>query len=258
MCIIRRGLVAISLAALWGCASTGELADQPVQLKPGQGIAAVVLDAPNRITQIKYLAKSAHGTSFEVPDTQGGPSLYLVPVQAGRYCLRHFRYWRTVFDAVQDLGCFTAVAGQITYAGTIVPSPTLSGAQTEQQFNPLEFEAMLHQQYPVIAGLYPVATAPAPPPGSHATPGSNLLSTWLEYARQPQVQKIYVQNNASWSVELVTLHLYDCSNVKPACGTSVLHTTLGPFARQELMTVAPAQAGEPYSFEYDFKYRDVD
>src|SRR5574337_519334 len=132
MRILGCGLIIISIAMLCGCASTSELANKPVQLQPGQGIAAIVLDAPNRITQIKYTAKGANGSGFEVPDTKGGPSLYLVPVQAGRYCLQHFRYWRTIFDSVQDLGCFTAVAGQITYAGTIVPSHYLSGAQTDQ------------------------------------------------------------------------------------------------------------------------------
>src|SRR5574337_777381 len=258
MRILGCGLIIISIAMLCGCASTSELANKPVQLQPGQGIAAIVLDAPNRITQIKYTAKGANGSGFEVPDTKGGPSLYLVPVQAGRYCLQHFRYWRTIFDSVQDLGCFTAVAGQITYAGTIVPSPYLSGAQTDQQFNPSEFEAMLHPQYPVIAGLYPVASAAAPPPNSNATPASNLLSTWVQNVPDQQAQTIYVQNNASWSVELVNLRLYNCTNIKPACVTTALHVTLGPFASKELMTVEPAQGGESYSFMYDFNYRNVD
>lgn len=252
------GLIIISIATLWGCAATGELADKPLQLQPGQGIAGIVLDAPNRITQIEYTAKDAKGAGFEVPDTKGGPSLYLVPVQAGRYCLQHFRYWRTIFDSVQDLGCFTAVAGQITYAGTIVPSPYLSGAQTDQQFNPSEFEAMLHQQYPVIAALYPVASASAPPPNSNATPASNLLSTWVQNVPNQQAQSIYVQNNASWTVELVSLRLYECSNIRPACGTTELRVTLGPFARKELMKVEPAHSEESYSFMYDFKYRTVD
>lgn len=255
---IRYCLLVILMAALLGCASTGELANKPVQLQPGEGIAAIVLDAPNRITQIKYEAKDANGGGFEVPDTQGGPSLYLVPVQAGRYCLQHFRYWRTIFDSVRDLGCFTAVAGKITYAGTIVPSPNLSGAQTDQQFNPAQFHAMLHQQYSVVANMYAVASAPEPPAAAHATAASNLISTWVENVPNGQAQAIYVQNNSSWSVEIVQLRLYDCSNIKQACGTSTLHAVLGPFARKELMVVEPVSSDAPYAYMYDFNYQDVD
>ncbi|MGB9430421.1 MAG: hypothetical protein WCC11_11210 [Gammaproteobacteria bacterium] len=255
---IRHGLWVILIAALLGCASTGELANKPVQLQPGQGIAAIVLDAPNRITQIKYAAKDSNGGGFEVPDTQGGPSLYLVPIHAGRYCLQHFRYWQTIFDSVQDLGCFTAVAGKITYAGTIVPSPYLSGAQTDQQFNPAQFHAMLQQQYPVIAGMYAVASASEPPAGVQATPASNLISTWGENVPNRQAQAVYAQNNSSWSVEIVNLHLYDCSNIKRACGTSALHVTLGPFARKELLVVEPANTNAPYAYMYDFNYHNVD
>lgn len=255
---IRNWLLVILMAALLGCASSSELANKPVQLQSGQGIAGIVLDAPNRITQIKYVATDARGGGFEVPDTQGGPSLYLIPVQAGRYCLQHFRYWRAIFDSVQDLGCFTAVAGKITYAGTIVPSPNLSGAQTDQQFNPAQFHAMLQQQYPVIAGMYVVASAPEPPAGVQATPASNLISTWVENVPHGAGQAIYVQNNSSWSVEIVNLRLYDCSNIKQACGTSTLHAALGPFVRKELMVVEPASTDAPYAYMYDFNYRNVD
>jgi hypothetical protein len=67
-----------------------------------------------------------------------------------------------------------------------------------------------------------------------------------------------VQNNSSWSVEIVNLRLYDCSNIKPACGTSTLNVTLGPFARKELMDIEPATTDVPYAYMYDFNYHDVD
>lgn len=255
---IKWVLLSALVVVLSACASTSELTDRPVQLLPNQGIAAIVLDAPNRITRIKYVAKDANGTSFEVPDTAGGPSLYLVPVNAGRYCLQHFRYWRSEFDSVQDLGCFTAIAGHITYAGTIVPSPDLSGAQTDQQFNPTEFGTMLHQQYPVIAGQYPAAAAPTPPPGSNATPQTNLISTWIENVPNHQAQAIYVQNNASWSVRIVDLRLYNCANIKQPCDTSTVNIVLGPFARKQLLIVDPTDTTMEYSYQYDFNYQTVD
>ena len=255
---IKHGLLAILATVCCACASTSELTDKPVQLQPGQGIAAIVLDAPNRITQIKYVAKDPGGSSFEVPDTQGGPSLYLVPVRAGRYCLQHFRYWRTIFESVQDLGCFTAVAGKITYAGTIVPSPSLSGAQTDQQFNPEEFDSMLHQKYSVIVGMYPVTAAPPLPAGVNATSQTDVLSTWVQNITGSVAQGIYVQNNSSWTLEVTDFNLTDCVNTKPACGSRQLNVNIGPFSRKQLMVVEPADAHAAYSYQYSYHYDNVD
>lgn len=240
-----------------GCATTHELTDTPVTLQPHQGIAAVVLNAPNRITQITFTAKDPGGSDFEVPDTQGGPSLYLVPVVAGRYCLKHFRYWRAVFNSVQDLGCFTVIAAHITYTGDLVPSQELSGAILDQQYNPDGFLTMLHQQYPVIAKLYPIAAAPAPPASVNATSAIYPISTWVTDLAGRNAQAIFVQNNTSWSQKIVSFRLFRCVNVKQVCGTRQMDVVVGPFARKELTVIEPAGEGA-YQYQYDYQYQTVD
>ena len=252
------GLTMFGALIMAGCASTSELMDKPVLLQADQGIAAIVLDAPNRITQISFIAKDVGGTNFEVPDTQGGPSLYLVPVKAGRYCLRHFRYWRVIFDAKQDFGCFTAIAGHITYAGDLVPSPSSMGATLDHEFIPTTFTDMLHKQYPVLAGRYPIASAPMPPAGVDATLATDIMSTWVENISENSAQAIYVQNNSSWTVEISDFNLTDCINTKPTCGSHQLNVAIGPFARKELMVIGPVDVHTAYSYRYNYNYQNVD
>lgn len=255
---VRLVTFAILMVSLAGCASTGELADKPVQLQPDQGIAAIMLDAPHRITQITYVAKDKHGTDFEVPDTRGGPALYLVPATAGRYCLKHFRYWRVVFRSTEDLGCLTVVAGHITFGGVIVPSIQPEQAITDQQFKPDAFATLLHQQYPVLAGLYPLASAPQPPAGVDATPPTSRLSTWTQEVPGKQAQAIYVQNNTSWSIELTDLDIVLCSNTNVSCGEHTLNVVLKPFSRREIMTISANDASKDFSYRYDFSYLNAD
>lgn len=248
----------LPVAILAGCASTGELADKSVQLQPGQGIAAIMLDAPHRITQIAYVAKDKGGTDFEVSDTRGGPALYLVPVTAGRYCLKHFRYWRVVFRSTADLGCVTVKAGHITFGGVIVPSIQPDQAITDQQYKPDEFITTLHRQYPVLAGMFPLASAPPPPAGVDATPSTSRVSTWTQTAPDGKAQTIYVQNNTSWSIELTDLDLVLCDNADVKCGEHKLDVMIGPFARKALMTIKSVDPSVALSYRYDFSYVNAD
>ncbi|HEX5340236.1 MAG TPA: hypothetical protein VFX47_05100 [Gammaproteobacteria bacterium] len=257
--IIRTiSLVIVLAVMLTGCASTTELADKPIQLQSNQGIAAIMLNAPHRITQITYAAKAHGATGFEVPDTQGGPALYLVPVQAGRYCLKHFRYWRVVFKSTQELGCLTVVAGHITYGGEIVPSIGPDHAITDQQFNLAAFTGMLHKQYPVLAGMYPLASAPPPPAGVDATAPTERTSTWTQVLPGGQNQAVYVQNNTSWTIELTDLNLIVCRNIAASCGPHSLNMMIGPFARKQVMLITPADGTLAYSYRYDFSYVNAD
>jgi len=255
---VTAGMTIFSAVLMAGCASTSELTDKPIQLQPDQGIAAIVLDAPNRITQISFVAKDPGGTDFEVPDTQGGPTLYMVPVKAGRYCLKHFRYWRVIFNSKQDLGCFTVIAGHITYSGDLVPSPSPMGATLDQEFIPTTFTDMLHKQYPLLAGMYPAASAPKPPAGADATPATNIMSTWIENISGSNAQAIYLQNSSSWTVEIINFNLSDCINTNPACGNRQVNVAIGPFARKQLMVIEPVDEHSAIEYRYDFNYQNVD
>lgn len=254
-----RGWMSFGAALLLaGCASNVLQADKPAQLLPGEGIAGIVLNAPTRITQISYKGMSPGAKGFEVPDTQGGWTLYLVPVPAGRYCLQHFLYWRTIFNSDQDLGCLTVLPGKISYGGDIVPSILPDHAETDQQYDPIPFNNELHKQYPAIAAAYPVAASAPPPAGVDLNLIQDRISAWAVNAADGKSQEIYLRNNTSWSLKVTDVVLSDCDNVKQACGKTALDVVLDPFATRRIFVVEPLDTQKTYSYGYNYDYQNVD
>lgn len=255
---MRLLIVIGSLIALAGCASAGLQQDGPIQLGPDQGLAGIVINAPTRITQISFVAKDPGGNKFEVPDTQGGWTLYLIPVKAGRYCLQHFRLSRIIFDSDQDLGCFTVQPGHITYSGDMVPSILPDKAVTDHQFNPTFFTDALHKQFPILSGTYPLAASTPPPAGANATPDDREMSTWTQDVPGTGSQAVYVKNNTSWSIKITDFNLTACMNIKQACVKTPMDIVMAPFETKQIMNIEPANRDEAYSYQYDYDYDDVD
>lgn len=256
--------LSVSLLLLTGCGSIPVLDDQPLQLQPGQGIAAITLDAPQRIQQMKFAPRFKGGSAFEVPDTQGGPSLYLLPVQAGRYCLQHFYYDRHSVESKEDLGCFTVVEGHLSYSGTIVPETQQfngSGATTlytSHYYYPGSFEQMLTTRYPKLAAAYPLAEAPAAPEGVKIGSPDHELSTWTEEDPLTHVHTIFIRNNTSWDVKLERLTLTDCVNIDQPCDEHKLDTVLAPFEIRQIMSIGPTDKHMGFSYSYNYRSRSVD
>lgn len=255
---MRRWIAVGALMLLSGCASNVLQGDKPVQLLPGEGIAGIVLNAPTRITQISYKGMSPGTKDFEVPDTQGGWTLYLVPVPAGRYCLQHFLYWRTIFNSTEDLGCLTVLPGKISYGGDIMPSILPDHAETDQQYNPIPFNDELHKQYPAIAAAYPVAASAPPPAGVDLNLIQGRTSMWGVNTADGRSQELYLRNNTSWSLKVTDVTLSDCDNVKQACGKTPLDVVLEPFATRRMFVVEPADSKSSYSYGYVFDYQNAD
>lgn len=253
-----RSVLVVGVLLLSGCASNVLQADKPVQLLPGEGIAGIVLEAPTRITQITYKGMSPGTKDFEVPDTQGGWTLYLVPVPAGRYCLQHFVYWRTTFRSDQDLGCLTVLPGKISYGGDIMPSIMADHAETDQQYNPFPFIDGLKKQYPVLAAEYAVAAAAPPPAGVELNLVQDATSVWAVNTADRKSQEIYVRNNTSWSLKVTDVTLSECENLKQTCDKADLSIVLEPFATQRVFMVQPLDSMKPYSYRYDYNYNTVD
>jgi hypothetical protein len=247
-----------AVLALAACSSQPVVSDDPQPLPPGEGIAAVVLDAPERIQEIQFVPRFPGGSKFEVPDTQGGATLYLVPVKAGRYCLQHFYYHRARVNSTEDLGCFTVIAGHITYSGDIVPelgefnSHDNTTVYTRMDHEPTIFRRLL-AGYPKMAAAYPVAAA-APvslqegmdPPSKDAE-----LGFWYE-SGPDQTESIDVQNNTAWNMKISHLQLLECENLAQPCVDMPLNVVLGPFESRKLLTLGPADKHEEYNFRYQY------
>ena len=247
-----------ALLVLTACSSQPIVSDDPKPLQADEGIAAVVLDAPERIQEIQFAPRFPGGSKFEVPDTQGGAALYLVPVKAGRYCLQHFYYHGGAINSVEDLGCFTVVAGHITYSGNIVPelenfnSHDNTTLYTRMDHQPTMFRRLL-AGYPKMAAAYPVAAAaPATLQEGMDPPSKDAeLGFWYEHGPD-QTESIDVQNNTSWNMRISHLQLKGCENLAQPCADIPLNLVLGPFESRKLLTVGAADQKKAYRFSYEY------
>jgi hypothetical protein len=250
---------AAALSLLAGCGTQPIVADDPRPLQADEGIAAVVLDAPYRIEQVQFAPRFPGGSKFEVPDTQGGAALYLVPVKAGHYCLQHFHYSGTTVNSTEDLGCFTVISGHITYSGDIVPELSNfnqghdTTVYTRQDYEPTIFRRLLQAGYPKMADAYPIA-APAPvklQEGAEPPSADAELGFWFEFGRD-RAETLEVQNNTSWTIKITHLQLLDCENLAQPCSDMPLNLLLGPFESHEVLTLGPADKDKAYTFRYQY------
>lgn len=154
----RFAAAALLLLALAACASAPLAQDQSVTLYPDQGLAAVMIDTLDPLSQVTFQGAGAKLIVAVVP---AGIGLYLFPVRAGRYCMTHFHYAN--FDFAAEDGaqqCFRVKAGQLSYSGTLAPRVEDGKPVTRQVQDPQGFRVLLEQQYPTVAKQFP-----APPGG---------------------------------------------------------------------------------------------
>jgi len=143
-------------ALLCGCATAPLPQDQRVTLRPDQGLAAVMIDSLDPITQVTF---QGGGSKLVVASVLPGIRLYLFPTRAGRYCLTHFHYANFDFAAEGSLQqCFQVTAGKLSYSGTLAPRVEDDKPVTRQVQDPQGFRVLLEQQYPTVAKQFPPPT----------------------------------------------------------------------------------------------------
>jgi hypothetical protein len=149
-------LVAL-LLALGGCASNLITADQALVLSSGQGLAAVVLDTLDPITQVILAPVSNKGGELSIPAVPVGRHLFLLAAPAGRYCIHQFHYDTLNFKAVNDSLCFDVAAGHISYSGDFAPRVVDGTVVLERNDNYQDFISLLQTAYPRAAAGIPIA-----------------------------------------------------------------------------------------------------
>jgi hypothetical protein len=146
-------------AILSACATAPLPQDQSVTLWPDQGLAAVMIDTLDPISQVTFQQQGGGGKLI-VAAVPPGIGLYLFPTRAGRYCMTRFYYAN--FDFAADKGalqCFQVLAGKLSYSGTLAPRVEDGKPVTRQVLDPQGFRVVLEQRYPTVAKQFPA------PPG---------------------------------------------------------------------------------------------
>ena len=151
----KKSMAAAVICALVACASAPLPQDQSVTLYSDQGLAAVMIDTLDPISQVTFQGPS---TKLVVASVPPGIGLYLFPTRAGRYCLTHFHYANFDFAAESGIKqCFQVAAGRLSYSGTLAPRVEDGKPVTRQVQDPQGFRVLLEQQYPNIARQFPAA-----------------------------------------------------------------------------------------------------
>jgi TPR repeat protein len=164
----RISVLSIASVVLVGCGTTPVEHDQAIVLAPNQGIAAIVTDLGEDITQVHIEpAPDSLGKTLLIPDVAYGPQIYLFPTEAGTYCFMSFNQGRSrYFPTGSDGGCFEVHAGTISLTSTFAPSGGIIPLGGWSSFDPKD---LLRKKYPVVAQQFPLYTgnmverAPAAP-----------------------------------------------------------------------------------------------
>ena len=244
--------------------------DQPILLSKGDGLAAVVMNAEDPLTEVFVKPAASGGSAMEIPSVPVGRTLYLFEVKAGNYCFQQFHYGQIeFFGQGADVTCFVVPAGQIGYSGDLMPRINNGQVYVHQDYDFDSFRALLQRNYPKIAAQFapppppasavkqPLTQVPVPPdlPAEAEKPNCNLQTcTWSEYVAASRSQAIYIKNKTQWTIRITILQLYDCVNIKQTCGTSQVNIKLPPRTSKQVFTVDPADPAGAYTYYFRFEY----
>jgi len=149
------------VSALSACAVSPLPQDQAVSLTPDQGLAAVMIDTLDPLSQVTF--EQPDGShKLVVASVPAGINIYLFPTRAGRYCMTRFHFASLDFVARdRTLTCFQVAAGQLNYSGTLAPRVEEGEPVTHQVMDQPGFRVLLGERYPAVARQFPApATAP--------------------------------------------------------------------------------------------------
>jgi len=262
---ISRVLPWAVLALLTGCASVlGQPPISPgqsVRLQPGEGIAALLMDTYDPVTQVRLESPDEKNPVLVLPSMAAGRTLALFAVPAGVYCLKQFNSGRFQFRSRGlDVGCFQVTAGHISYSGNMVPMddprPTSGahGAVTDQQYQATAFLDLLKQQYPEMAAAYPTA---GPSPASEGGEQNDIyqaVATWYVESADHESFDVFFRNNTNWDLVLDHFEITTCDNIKQPCGTRTVSLPLAPNTTVKYMTIEQADVRQAYQFDYNYNY----
>ncbi len=144
---------------LCACAVAPLPRDQAVSLGSDQGLAAVMIDTLDPLTQVTFQQQGG-GAKLIVAAVPAGIGIYLFPTRAGRYCMTRFDFANIDFAAQEGVQeCFQVTAGALSYSGTLAPRVEDGKPVTHQVMDEQGFRVLLGQRYPDVARQFPAPPA---------------------------------------------------------------------------------------------------
>ena len=157
-----RILFAAPMALLAACSLAPLQRDESVTLQADQGLAAVMIDTLDPLTQVTF-EQQGGGAKLIVAAVPPGIGLYLFPTRVGRYCMTRFHFANFDFTGQPGaLECFMVTAGKLSYSGTLAPRVENGKPVTQQVMDLPGFRVLLGQRYPVVTQEVPATQGPRP------------------------------------------------------------------------------------------------
>jgi hypothetical protein len=275
--ISKLGITVVMLT-LCACGTEPIQQDQPIVLAAGQGLAAVVFDTKDPLTDVVV---ESSDTKLGITSVPIGTNLYPFQVPAGSYCFTRFYVGRWSFHALDKQGqCFEVKAGELGYAGALAPRAENGEVMTHQEMDLDVLRKLMRAQYPIIAKQFlpaevqdytaadlraPAATTEVPVSDTAPVPVSvtphhppaadkDQISNWFEDVPGTAAQVIFVRNNTGWPMQVKRFELYDCVAVKQKCGVQKFTLILPPHATKQVMIVEPDDPHDVYTFRDRYIY----
>lgn len=279
MKIKHLSLVALVMLALSACGTEPIQQDQPITLQAGQGLAAVVYDVADPLSQVT-LESAESSTQLQITAVPVGVHVYLFQVPAGSYCFTSFQFGRWHFFSKDKEGqCFQVKAGELGYGGTLSPRVVNGEVMTGQDMDLERFRSELTQSYPIIAKQFlppevkeytaadlntPASTSEPPVSATAAVPASitprqvpaastDQITEWIEYIPGTLDHVVFFRNNTQWTMQVKRFELYDCVAVK-ACGVQKFTLVIPPHAIRQAMIIEPADPHDAYTYRTRYIY----
>lgn len=251
-----------STVAVWaGCSNIQPLQQgEPPRLGKGEGLAAVMMDTADPLSEVFIRPAGGNGTALEIPSIPVGQNVYLFKAPAGNYCFQQFHYGDILFfGRGADLDCFNVPAGELGYSGDLAPRVVNGQVIIHQNYDFDAFQRLLKKQYPQIAAQF-LRPAPPPAPGMPAPAqparceATQQVCAWTQTVAGSRSQTIFLENNTLWPIRIRVFQLYDCRNLRQACTTKRVNIRLRPHASAKVLTVDPANPLGAYAYQFRYEY----
>jgi hypothetical protein len=101
-----------------------------------------------------------------------------------------------------------------------------------------------------------IARAQKPAPANYVAPSPASIHASLEQGNGILPSRaILVRNLSSVAIEVDTVTLHDCSNVRELCGAHGVHVRIPAGATVTVMTINPHDNTEPFEFQFGYSWR---
>ena len=159
---MRLWTVAATAILVTACSTAQIKPGQAVQLKPGEGIAAVVIDSTDPIGDIQFQSRDNPDNQIRIAGLDNpGVNLFLFAVPAGTYCESVFHYgdWKFTPEGRENARCFDVLAGRTAYSGNLAPRAFGDrDVRMMQNYTWTQFENQMKRDYPDLVAKYPIVT----------------------------------------------------------------------------------------------------